>query len=273
MLQCIYRKEVDSMQYGNYLLESEDMVYRHKLSSGERFSMHIHNMYELIYFMGGSATHVIEDRKYKLKKGDLVLIRPASYHFIQMDTPEEYERCNILFDPQRHHIESVFAIPEDMEVVNIRGNAILEDIFRKCEFYRKYCTDEVFQQLLSHLLSELFYNLSLFPAVSTEDSTSVSPQISDALRYINDHLCTLSGIGEIAKYLFTSESNLFRIFKRELHQTPKKYIMEKRLLLARRMIASGEKPIEVAEKCGFGDYTTFYRNYIAAFGHSPSVEK
>ena len=42
--------------------------------------------------------------------------------------------------------------------------------------------------------------------------------------------------------------------------------MEKRLLLAQKMIRDGEKPTTVCERCGFGDYTTFYRNYIAFWG-------
>ena len=79
----------------------------------------------------------------------------------------------------------------------------------------------------------------------------------------------LSDIGEIANHLFVSESYLFRLFKRELHQTPKKYIREKRLLMAQKMLSEGEKPSRVSECCGFSDYTTFYRNYTAFFGRSP----
>lgn len=67
-----------------------------------------------------------------------------------------------------------------------------------------------------------------------------------------------------------SESYLFRLFKKELHQTPQKYIREKRLMLARKMLSEGERSTAVCTRCGFLDYTTFYRNYLAFFGHSPS---
>jgi AraC-like DNA-binding protein len=92
------------------------------------------------------------------------------------------------------------------------------------------------------------------------------------LRYINENLCTLSGVEEVANHLFISESYLFRMFKNELHQTPKKYILEKRLLMAQKKILSGEKPSDVSVECGFGDYTVFYRNYLSRFGHAPSVD-
>lgn len=257
----------------DYIWMTDRMFYKHDISDNlpcDTYSMHTHNTYELIYFLDGDATHVIEDRKYKLKKGDLILIRPFQYHFIQIDAPARYERYDILFDAEKHRVEGVSMIPKNIEVINISENKILEDIFSKCDLYFQNCDQNTFEKILSHLLSELFYHISLFPHPFLSQTTTLSPLISKALKYTNDNLCTISGIDEIANYLFISESYLFRLFQKELHQTPKKYIMEKRLLLAQKMIASGEKASAVCEHCGFGDYTTFYRNYTSFFGHSPS---
>ena len=114
-----------------------------------------------------------------------------------------------------------------------------------------------------------FFTLALDKA--EKGANSVSPLIANALRYINDSLPTLRGIGEVARHLFVSESYLFRRFKREMHQTPKQYIGGKRLLLAEQMLALGESPTAVCQAVGFGDYTSFYRNYRAFFGRAPSV--
>ncbi len=257
----------------DYIRTTDRIFFKHEISeslSCNTYSMHTHNAYELIYFLDGDATHVIEDRKYKLKKGDLILIRPFQYHFIQIDAPARYERYDILFDIERHGVESAARLPEDMEVINLAGNPIAEDIFRRCDLYWQNSDRDTFERILSHLLAELFYHISLFPHPFAQTATTLSPLISKALKYTNEHLQTLTGIEEIANHLFVSESYLFRLFQRELHQTPKKYIMEKRLLMAQKMISAGEKATAVCERCGFGDYTTFYRNYTAFFGHSPS---
>ncbi len=248
------------------------IVYRHSISENlpcNTFSMHTHNVYELLYIIEGDATHVIEDRKYKLKRGDLIFIRPLQYHFIQIDAPERYERYNILFEPEAHNIDGVDRIPKDMEVINLSGNKTASELFRKCDLYYENSDRDTFDKILSHLLSELFYHISLFPQIPSKEAKTLSPLISKALKYINDNLCTITDISEIAEKLFVSESYLFRLFRRELHQTPKKYIMEKRLFLAEKMISSGEKAVSVSKQCGFDDYTTFYRNYTAFFGHSP----
>ena len=260
----------------DYIWTTNRMFFKHEISENlpcDTYSMHTHNLYELIYFIDGDATHVIEDRKYKLKKGDMILIRPFQYHFIQIDAPAKYERYDILFDAKKHQIESADRITEDMEVINLAGNSIVEDIFRKCELYYQNSDQDTFEKILSHLLCELFYHISLFPHPFSQKTTTLSPLISKALKYTNDNLCSLGGIDEIADHLFVSESYLFRLFQKELHQTPKKYIMEKRLLLAKKMISDGEKATTVCETCGFGDYTTFYRNYTAFFGCSPSERK
>jgi AraC-like DNA-binding protein len=55
----------------------------------------------------------------------------------------------------------------------------------------------------------------------------VSPLLSEALHYINENLYTLGGTGEVARHLFVSESYLCRLFQKELHQTPKRYIRER----------------------------------------------
>ncbi len=262
-----------SVTINDYIWETERIFYKHERSENlpcDTYSMHTHNAYELIYFLEGNATHVIEDRKYKLQKGDLILIRPFRYHFIQIDAPTNYERYDILFDIDRHRVDGVELLPAEIEVLNLAGDTVVEDIFRKCDLYARRYDEATFEKILPHLLSALFYHINLFPHAFSETTTTLSPLISEALKYINEKLCTIVGIEEIAAHIFVSESYLFRLFQKELHQTPKKYMMEKRLLLAQKMIAAGEKPTIVCERCGFGDYATFYRNYTAFFRRAPS---
>ena len=257
----------------DYIQYTEQIFFKHELSknlSENVYSMHTHNAYELLYILSGDATCVIEDRKYKLKKGDLILIRPFCYHFIQIDSPTDYERYDILFDPDRHRIEGISLLDDTAEVINLSENTIAKSIFQRIDVYREHCDRVSFACLLSHLLSELFYSIRLFSGASVGHGNALSPLISEALQYINESLCRIRSIEEVADHLFISESYLFRRFRRELHQTPKQYVMNKRLLLARQRISLGESPTAVCRELGFGDYTTFYRNYRALFGQAPS---
>ena len=257
----------------DYIFSTDNIFYKHEISDNmprDTYSAHIHSNYELIYFLDGDATHIIENRKYKLKKYDLILIRPFQYHFIQIDSTSRYERYDLLFDDKRHHIDGLKYIVDDIEIINIRDNSIARDIFERCDFYHQNCSSDMFSDILSHLISELFYAIYMFPHTLQKETAFLSPLISEALRYINENLCSIKDIRRISDHLFISESYLFRLFKKELHQSPKQYISEKRLLLAQKMLSEGQKPTEVSAQCGFLDYTTFYRNYSARFGYSPA---
>lgn len=257
----------------DYIRYTEAIYFKHELSKDlpeNVYSMHTHNTYELLYILSGDATCVIENRQYKLKKGDLILIRPFCYHFIQIDSTTDYERYDLLFDPIRHHIEGIDLIGEETEVLSLSDNTMAKSIFQRMDVYHEHCDRSRFLLLLPHLISELFYSIHLFSNESAGKGTSLSPLISDALRYMNESLYRVTSMEEIARRLFISESYLFRRFKSELHQTPKQYMMNKRLLLARQRISLGEAPSTVCQELGFGDYTTFYRNYRSFFGEAPT---
>ena len=261
------------MKINDYISVSEELLYKHKFDSAlppDVYSMHTHNLYELLYFVGGDATFVIEERKYKLRAGDLVLVRPYLHHFVQIDSVTDYERYNILFDPTRHGVEGVWQIPEELAILHPEEGSLTSDIFCRMDAYRDRLSDENFFRLLPHLLSELFYSLGGVTSSSAEMGDVISPTLADALRYIGANIFTIHSLAEVARALFVSESYLCRLFQRELHQSPKRYIRDKRLLIAAHRISLGERPTAVAQACGFSDYTTFYRNYKALFGKSPA---
>ena len=261
------------MKINDYISVSEELLYKHKFDRAlppDVYSMHTHNLYELLYFVKGDATCVIEERKYKLREGDLVLVRPYLHHKEQIDSVTDYERYNILFDPARHGVEGVWQIPEELAILHLENGSLASDVFRRMDAYRASLSDESFFRLLPHLLSELFYSLGGVVASSFEMGDVTSPLLASALRYINANIFSIHSVSEIAQALFVSESYLCRLFKHELHQSPKRYIRDKRLLAAAHRISLGERPTAVAAACGFPDYTTFYRNYKALFGRAPA---
>lgn len=252
------------------------LLYQHKIDNApplDYFSSHTHGVYELLYIINGDVTHIIEDKKYKLCSGDLVFIRPNMYHFIQIDSSEkDYERINIQFDGYDINTD-LSIIPQSVNVVNTASNARLSDIFYKINVYANTFDEEVFYKILKGLITEVVYNLSLSESIDSREEQSITnPIMTQAINYINSNLFTVKNVGEIADAIFVTESYLFKLFKKELRKGPKKYINDKRLLAAQQMIKRGEKPTVIFEKCGFNDYTSFYRGYVDYFGHSPSQE-
>ena len=48
-----------------------------------------------------------------------------------------------------------------------------------------------------------------------------------------------------------------------------RYILQKRLLIAKQLLVGGVAPSEACTYCGFGDYANFYRAFKAEYGQTP----
>lgn len=238
------------------------------------FAAHVHRTYELIYLCSGDATYAIEDRKYRLKKDDLIIIRPHMYHVLQFHSEQPYERYNVQFDPAVLGADIMELLPKEMDVINCAHVPVITDLFKRVDYYHTCFSEEAAGKIIVLLLKELMYNLSVVG--QNEDMQRIStvhPIVQRALSLINTELFTIDNVGEIAQKLYVTESYLYRLFKKELLTTPGKYITEKRLLAARNMLLQGKNPTQVYISCGFSDYSAFYRNYQSFFGYPPSKEE
>ena len=61
---------------------------------------HIHDCYELYYYISGDLTYHIEGQSYKLKKNDLIITNTRELHRIVFDSNEGYELEFIQFKPE-----------------------------------------------------------------------------------------------------------------------------------------------------------------------------
>ncbi len=267
------QKEDEPVSLPEY--RSSRFFYRHRSTPPwphRAGAAHTHNQCELIYFVRGDAEHIVEDRKYLLAKGDLVIVRPQTYHDIFFLSEREYERYNILFDIEALGLSLAAEVCERFEVVSLAASPMTAAIFPKLETYRSRLSPEEFEAAATHLLFELFYDLSLLTPEGERPYSTLHPTLSRALAYIRDNLFTVRDVGEVAAQLHVTESYLFRLFRAELKTTPKRYITDKRLVTAQSLIRLGRRPSEVCFACGFGDYTAFWRAYKRMFGISPSEE-
>lgn len=259
-------------------ISNENLVYNHRYyktpaASPEAFMKHSHNTYELIFFEKGNVTYFIEGKRYKLKKNDLVFIRPMKFHYVDIQPDSEYSRFNIAFGDSFVGKKLLDSVTEEIELVHCPEECVVTEIFAKTDYYAAHLDEDAFTDVLAALLKELFYSLRISENEFFIDSSKLSPILGKAVDYINDNLFTVKDIKEVADKLYVSEQYLFRIFQNQIKISPKKYINNKRLLFAQSMLRQGMRPTDIYEKCGFDSYPGFYKQYVATFGYAPSKEK
>lgn len=79
---------------------------------------------------------------------------------------------------------------------------------------------------------------------------------------------------KLAQHFQCSSSKIQKAFSKEFDSSVSVYIEQKRMTLANQLLLSGEDTvIEVANKCGFVNESTFYKAYRRVFGHTPKSLK
>ena len=241
-------------------------------TSGKYYQPHTHDFVELTYIIEADGYHSPEDREYKLKKHDLVITPPYTYHRMKLKKGSVYERYNLTIHSDFIKNIDLASVFNTINVINCTSLPRITDIFKKTDFYWENLNKNQFEEISVMLVKEIFYNLSIINAEFANVPFYVNPILSKAIDYINSNLHSIKSVSEISTKLYITDSYLYEVFKKHLKTSPKKYINSKRLYMARNEILSGKKPTEVFSKVGFSDYTSFYRNFTSHFGYPPSKE-
>jgi AraC-like DNA-binding protein len=97
-------------------------------------------------------------------------------------------------------------------------------------------------------------------------------QLRHALEYIEANLSEDVSLANIADACAVSVSSLARGFKTTLRISPHRWVLNRRIALAQRLIYEGATPLsEVAVCCGFADQSHLTRVFTRHAGSSPAT--
>ena len=107
--------------------------------------------------------------------------------------------------------------------------------------------------------------------VRQEETQQLSELVQKALVFIGENLNSPITLEGLAARFFVSKYYLSHAFTKEVGVSVYRYIMLRRLLMARQLLSAGETAGQVCRNCGFSDYTSFYRAFKAEYGISPGA--
>lgn len=113
--------------------------------------------------------------------------------------------------------------------------------------------------------------LSNITSIDMLPSQSGKTVMQQAAEYIDQHFFLDMTTDSIAEHFNMSKTSFYNQFIKEIGVTPKQYIKEKRFHEALRLMHDTDMPLHViAEKVGYVEFSTFYRNFHRITGMSPS---
>lgn len=254
-------------------IHADNVIFKHANGMRDIYGLEFHPFYEIFLFLGGDAEFISGSFRTTLEKNSLVIIPKESFHHFVVHGPEdEYHRYVLNFTPFgklqnliEEKMQDIYILPADEEMLSH---------FKRLEIHANDASQYKKELLLEAALTDVLLSIDLAKHSEVQSSlVAINPFVEKAVKYINTNVCSISCMDEVAAAVNISPSYFAHIFKKELHISPNKYLLEKKLVMANRMIDSGVSATVAAEQCGFNTYCGFYRIYKKTFGVAPSKTK
>ncbi len=241
---------------------------------------HSHDFYEIYFFADGNVIYYIEDESYHLKKGDVLVIPPGKLHRPVIENNIPYERYVLWlyggFVSENKELGLFLKQTEELSVekntrrVSFDGDAFgyLVRLFDKLNdaFYRNAEGDRyICEGCIALIAGEIYGAMAAVKPFLGQKHELVTQVIS----YINENLTCTPPLEELAKRFFVSKYYLSHKFKEYTRTSIHKYILMKRINLAKQLLEQGRTPNETCSLCGFSTYSNFYKEFKNQTGMSP----
>jgi AraC-like DNA-binding protein len=241
--------------------------------AGNPFSLKCHPELELHYIRKGRGIYQISGCNYEFVGPACLVVLPWKVHsFVSSESCEhcrvmvapEYTRATRLFAGCPKNFSPCFRAPaRDMPYLELALNRIIEEEKRRLFGWQEMMKEQ------TELLFLLVRRLSRQPCLRLR----CHPLISRLSVYIGEHFRGPLPLEALSKKFGLSARHLNRIFKQYYGIGPKRYVIQRRVAEAGKILQQrpGLKIEAVSESVGFRGRAVFERAFKAMTRLSPSV--
>ena len=259
-------------------------VFHYREPRPNAVEVHHHDFYEVYYLLGGHVEYWVDGRIIRMEPGDLLLINPLELHRPIVDAQSPvYERIVLwinqdyleglrsgdiglssCFDTSRpDHTHLIRPTATERTALTARLGELVREFYSR-DFGGALAAQGLFLQFMVQLNRMATHTQS-----RQIETQSLSPLVQNVLAYIADHIQEDLSLEGIADQMFVSKYHLSHAFSREVGVSVYRYVMLRRLMMARQLLQAGDAAGHVCRNCGFSDYTSFYRAFKSEYGVSP----
>lgn len=218
---------------------------------------HTHPKYEFVYFFGGKGTLEYDGKAVPFSRGSYYIMENGMLH------SELYENTGISLVVQ-------FTPPfDELKIASLVSHDTVLHIGDICEHMREELKNRKFGYEI--VVDGLMREIVTLIARNRYSKCNLSDNgLTDAILYIDQYFMTTIKIDDLAYECGYSPDHFRILFKQKTRTTPKAYILQKRLTLAKKLLKDNKLSIaEIAVRCGFASYAQFMTFFKSRTGYSP----
>ncbi len=247
---------------------------------------HLHDLFEIYFFISGNVNYFIEKKVYSLQFGDLLLMNSHEIHKPAINPGKSYERIVIHFNPE---LAKSFNTPsfdlltcftnrsageKNLIHLNTRQSEEILKIFNRIESSGDAQAGSDILKLSGFLELLVFINKVFSKTLPPEpQSPVISAKLAPILDYIDLNLGNDLSLKFLEGHFYINRFYLSRLFKKATGSTLHEYILFKRISKAKKLLKEGCNVTETCAKSGFNDYSNFLRMFKKTVGVSPGQYK
>lgn len=242
---------------------------------------HIHDHYEIFLFLNGTVNGFVDQYCYPLQRGSVLVFNNHEIHKIINLSTGPYERVTIHFRAElvypfctagtnllacfQNHQPGQQNISH-MDEPQLEEYMLLASRLIDALDHPQYGSDVL---ALTHLVQLLVFINTLYARTHARVPSLISSLIGAAMNYIDNHLHTSLSLEQVASELTVDKYYLSHLFKQQTGGTLYRYVLLKKIALAKQLLAGGKSVSETCYLTGFNDYTNFIRTFKKIAGVSP----
>ncbi len=230
-------------------------------------SLHCHDHYEIYFQLEGTRTYFIDNNRYPVNAGDVILISKNMLHKTVSCDAGAYSRIVVYFTDQ--------SIPDCLQDVVTKlfsyptlslNNA--EEI--KKRFFDLFETEKSDEPYKTEWMKCRLFELLLSLTKSEQKNGVADDFISATTAFLKEHLSEPLLLPDVAAHFSFSPSHFSRKFKKEAGVGYQEYLIGLRTQLAKELLEESDMNItEIAGQCGFEDSNYFSSVFRRVYKMSP----
>jgi len=243
------------------------------------------------YVVEGKETYVINNKQYKLSKGEYVAGNKHSLSSVLIDSKEPVK--GLCLDISAQVLQEVIDFnfkPASDFANHLLENELIISKYNVSNTNLGYAINQIVAQYDQLLLApenvnqEIFYTIAEcivldqsqiqkafanLSAAKPETNKRLFNFLHETRDYIDKHFLDQIQVNQLAKEARLSEYHFIRLFKQVFQITPYQYLLKKRLDYSKICIMNKEALQDIAILCGFADFASYSKAFKAHFGIAP----
>ena len=236
------------------------------------FAPHTHDTFAIGVFERGAARVRCEATPITVGVDDVLAINPGAVHSAGPASAEGWEYRAIY--PSLELVDAVMAEsghrgPRYFAHPRIADRALAADVRRLMTELGRHRAPLALETLAVDVIHRLWSHASRHELRPTAPRRRTSAGLERARECMDAAPSEAPTLAQLAAEAHMSRYHFIRAFTERYGLTPYAYFLERRVERARRLLDGGERPVDVAMRCGFADQSHMIRHFKRIVGVTP----